>query len=77
MVCQQQEMSKKHAKLRAEHEKLLEDAEHWKTGPIGLKGITQSRAIVMDKDQEEGKRLFVKVMICRKECCNKDFSEAG
>jgi hypothetical protein len=76
MVSQQEVMSKEHARLRAEHEKLLEDAERWKAALVDVEGTAQSRATVMDRKQEE-RDLFVKVMICRKACRNKEFSECG
>jgi hypothetical protein len=77
MVNQQQVMSEKYAALRAEHEKLQGDAKRWKANLIDVKEILQSQTTVMDRGQEEHKDMFVKVMICRKGCRNKEFSVDG
>jgi hypothetical protein len=75
MVSQQEVLYREHAKLRADHEKALEDAGLWKAKLTDVKEVMQSRATLTERDQQEEKELFVKILICRKECLNKEFPE--
>jgi len=77
MASQHEILSKEYAQLRAEHEKVLEDGALWKADLTEVKENQPSQSIILNRDGDGEKPLFVKVMICKKQCRNREFPEGA
>jgi hypothetical protein len=77
MASQHEFLFKEYAQLCAEHERVLEDAAQWKADLTEVKENQPSQSIILNRGGDGEKPLFVKVMICKKQCRNREFPEGA